>query len=107
MNIIKATFTPQYWALPKDIALIFGYKSPTKLLTSFRAFCDGRPNYFNPTKPYKAEEGTKTLYNIYAFAHYFENRELLDAGSRSIKFDDDLPRLIQAYGLHLLREEVV
>lgn len=41
MNIIKATFTPQYWALLKDIA--------------------------------------------------FENRHLLDAGSRSIKFEDELP----------------
>ncbi|TLQ49310.1 hypothetical protein FEZ33_01375 [Ruoffia tabacinasalis] len=105
MNIIKATFTPQYWALPKDIALIFGYKSPTKLLTSFRAFCDSRPNYFNPTKPYRELEGTDTIYNVYAFAHYFENRQLLDAGTRSLKFENDLPRLVEAYSLHLLKEE--
>lgn len=107
MNIIKATFTPQYWALPKDIALIFGYKSPTKLLTSFRAFCDSRPNFFNPTKPYRDLEGSETVYNIYAFAYYFEHRKLLDAGTRSLKFENDLPRLIEAYSLHLLREEVI
>lgn len=105
MNILKASFIPQYWALPKDIAHIFGYKSPTKLLSEFRSFCKKRPNYFKPVMPYREIDGTDTIYNVYAFAHYFENRKLLDAGSKSIKFEDDLPRLIEAYSLHLLRKE--
>ena len=53
MNIIKTSFMTQYWALPKDIAHIFGYKSPTKLLTSYRAFCRERPNYFNPVMSFR------------------------------------------------------
>lgn len=105
MNIVKVNFTPQYWAFPKDIALIFGYKSPTKLLRAFRGFCDSRPNYFKPTMPYRELEGHDTVYNVFAFAHYFENKKLLDAGTRSLSFDSDLPRLVEAYSLHLLREE--
>lgn len=105
MNIITANFTPQYWAYRKDIINVFGYKNPTELLRRFKEFCEARPNYFNPCTPF-LEEGD-TQYNLYCFAHYYENRGLLDAGTRSLKFKDDLPRLIEAYSLHLLRKEVL
>ena len=35
--------------------------------------------------------------DVYCFAFYFENRGLLDAGSRSIKFQDDVERLKEVY----------
>lgn len=107
MNIIKASFTPQYWAYTRDIALIFGYKNPSGLLKKFRLFCDERPNYFNPATPYIKDNSSDTKYNIFCFAHYFENRGLIDAGTRSLKFENDLPRLIEAYSLHLLKEEIL
>lgn len=107
MKVVTASFTPQYWGYPRDIAHIFGYKSPTLLLREFRQFCDKRPNYFKPAKPYIQEEGSDIRYNIFCFAHYFENKGMLDAGTRSLKFEQDLPRLIEAYSLHLLREEVI
>ena len=38
-----------------------------------------------------------TLYNVICFAFYFENKDLLEAGTRSIKFADELPRLKEVY----------
>lgn len=105
MNIVTAIPITQYWAYPADIAVMFGYKYPTKILASFREFCDSRPNYFNPATPY-LENGEKQ-YNVLCFAHYYEHRKQLDAGSRSVSFQKDLPRLREAYGLHLIERENV
>ena len=98
MKVITARKISQVWAFPKDIAKIFGYKSPTKLLTAFRQFCDERPNFFYPYKPYQETEGVGKIYNVICFAYYFENRQLLDAGTRSLQFEDDLERLKEIYG---------
>lgn len=38
-----------------------------------------------------------TLYDILCFAYYFENKDLLESGTRSITFKQDLPRLREAY----------
>lgn len=105
MKVLTVVKTPQYWAFPKDIARITGYKSPTKLLKSFRDFCEARPNYFKPCKPILVDG--ETQYNIACFLHYYENRTLLDSGTRSLNFKDDLPRLMEAYSFHLLPEEVI
>lgn len=99
MELLTIRETKQIYAFPKDIGLMFGRKAPSRLLTSFRAFCDSRPNYFNPiTKPYVDMAGSGTQYNVLAFAHYYENKDLLDAGSRSINFKADLGRLKEVYG---------
>lgn len=105
MNVIKASFMPVYWAYPNTISIICGYKHPAKILKSFREFCEKRPNYFSPCRPYHTNG--EPQYNVYCFMHYYENRKLLDSGTRSLKFKDDLPRIIEAYGLHLLTEEVM
>lgn len=97
MEIVKVREVTQFWAFPKDIAHIFGYKSPTKLLRAYREFCEVRPNYFKPMLPYREIPGTDTVYNVYCFAHYFENRAMLDAGTRSLNFEKDLPRIRDAY----------
>lgn len=97
MEVLKVREATPLWAFPKDIAKLFGYKSPTKLLTSFRDFCEKRPNYFNPHTPWVVTEGEGKIYNVICFAHYFEHRFLLDAGTRSLSFEDDLDRLEEVY----------
>lgn len=95
LETVKAT---QKYAFRKDIAMMFGYKSPERLLKDFRDFADDNPNYFRPiAKPYVKNNGFDTLYNIYAFAFYFENKDLVDAGSRSISFRKELDRLKEVY----------
>lgn len=98
MELLTIRESKQIYAFPKDIGLLFGRKAPSRLLSSFRTFCDSRPNYFHPVKPYVDMQGSGTQYNVLAFAHYFENRDLLDAGTRSLKFKDDLERLKEVYG---------
>lgn len=69
------------------------------MLRRYRNFCNARPNYFAPRKPYNEHEGSLTVYDVLCFAHYFENRSMLDAGSKSLDFKKDLPRLREAYDL--------
>ncbi|MGX7091217.1 hypothetical protein [Hutsoniella sourekii] len=105
MNIVKVFKSPSYWLYPGDLGDIISRKQPTKILRAFREFCDNNPHYFYPCKPYR-DEG-KTQYNIYCFLHYFENEGLLEAGTRSLSFEEDLPRLMRAYSLHLMPAEEV
>ena len=98
MEILTVRETRQMYAFPKDIGLLFGRKAPSRLLSSFRKFCDSRPNYFHPIRPYVDMEGSGTQYNVLSFGHYFEHRDLLDSGTRSLNFKDDLERLKEVYG---------
>lgn len=97
INITEGGTTQKY-AFHKGIAEIFGYKSPGRMLKDFRDFVDGNPNYFKPIKrPYVKNKGLHTMYSIYAFAFYFENKDLVDAGSRSISFKKELENLKEVY----------
>lgn len=87
----------QKYASRKNIADIFGYKDPTKLLRDFRNFADDNPSYFRPYKPYIKNQGLDTLYNIICFAFYFENKDLVDSGSRSISFKKEKKNLEEVY----------
>ena len=98
MEQIKVRVLHQVWVYQKDIVDIFGYKSPSGLLKKFRDFCDTHPSFFSPHKPYMLHDKSLIQYDVYCFAFYFENRGLLDAGSRSIKFQDDVDRLKEVYG---------
>lgn len=98
MEMLTVKKKTQQWAMAKDIGIIFGYKSPTKLLKRFRDFCDKNPNYFYPYKPYDKQSGMDTNYDIICFGFYYENRDLLDAGSRSLKFNSkEIARLKEVY----------
>lgn len=97
MEILQAKKKTQQFAFTKDIARIFGYKDPVKLLKGFRDYVDDHPAAFNPYKPYVKNQGMDTLYDIVCFAFYFENRDLLDSGTRSITFKQELPRLKEVY----------
>lgn len=97
MNLVAVKTVPQHWARPKEVGRIVGYKDPSKLLKSFREFCEKRPNFFSPHKPFIKNEGMDISYDILCFAFYFENRNLLDAGSRSLNFQKDLIRLKEVY----------
>jgi len=97
MTIIQAVKKSQQLATRKDIAMIFGYKDPTRLLKDFRDYADHHPNAFLPYKPYIKNKGMDSLYDIICFAYYFENRDLLEASTRSISFKEELPRLKEVY----------
>lgn len=45
---------------------------------------------FGGHKPYIKNAGMDTLYNILALAFYIENKDLLEAGTRSIKFREEI-----------------
>ena len=97
MELIQVKAKSQQYAFTKDIGGIFGYKDPVKLLKSFRDYADSHPNAFHPYKPYVKNQGMDTLYSIICFAYYFENRDLLEAGTRSITFNKELHRLREVY----------
>lgn len=98
METVKVKKMTQKYAFSKDIGRIFNYKDPAKLLKGFREYADANPNAFKPYRPYIKNHGMDTLYDIICFAYYFENKDLLDAGTRSISFKHELPRLKEVYG---------
>lgn len=97
MTILQVKTKTQQYAMAKDIGRIFGYKDPTKLLRGFREYADSHPIAFGSYKPYIKNKGLDTLYDIVCFAYYFENKDLLEAGTRSVKFERELPRLKEVY----------
>ncbi|CZR02840.1 hypothetical protein [Trichococcus collinsii] len=97
MVILQTKSKAQQYAFTKDIGRIFGYKDPVKLLKGFRDYADSHPKTFGPYKPYLKNRGMDTLYDIICFAFYFENRDLLEAGTRSVSFPAELPRLKEVY----------
>lgn len=98
MIVLEARKISQQYASRKNIAKIFDYKDPTKLLRGFRDLVDNNPSMFHPYKPYIKNNGLDTLYSIICFAYFFEFKDLLEAGTRSISFKKELPRLKEIYG---------
>lgn len=97
MEFIQAKVKTQQFASRKEVARIFCYKDPSRLLKDFREYADSHPKAFYPHKPYIKNAGMDTLYDIMSFGFYFENKDLLEADTRSISFKDDLPRLREVY----------
>lgn len=97
MHIVTGKVVHQQFAFKKDIGRIFNYKDPTRLLKSFRDYADDNTKAFHPHRPYIKNIGMDTLYNILAFAYFIENKDLLEAGTRSISFKEELPRLKEVY----------
>lgn len=95
MQLVHSEKTTQKYARAGEIADIFGYASPSRLLRRFREFADDNEGYFDPVKPYINNQGLSTMYNIYAFAHFFEDIDLVEAGRGNFK--KDLPRLKEVY----------
>lgn len=97
MQLVTGVTKTQLYAKRSDVAVIFGYKNPNALLKSFREYADEHANVFLPYKPYIKNSGMDTLYNILCFGYYFENKDLLEAGTRSIHFKQQLPNLKEVY----------
>lgn len=97
MELLQAKPKVQQYATPKSIGYIFCRKNPSTLLKNFREYAEKHPKTFYPHKPFIKNNGMDTLYDIMAFAFYFENRDLLESGTRSISFKEELPRLRQVY----------
>jgi len=98
MQLVMGRTKAQQYASRKEIARIFGYKNPSDLLKRFRVFADDNPNYFKPYTPYVKNTGMDTLYCIICFAFFFEYMDLVEAGTRSITFKNELERLKEVYG---------
>lgn len=97
MDLLQAKTKTQQYATPKSIGYIFCRKNPSTLLKNFREYAEKNPKTFYPHKPFIKNNGMDTLYDILCFAYYFENKDLLESGTRSITFKQDLPRLREAY----------
>ena len=82
MQLIESKKVSQAWVYPEQVKEIFNYKDPSKKLKAFREFVESHPHYYIP------------------LAHFWENQSLLEAGSRSIKFDlSEIERIRITYGL--------
>lgn len=87
----------QKFGFKKDVERMMGYKDLWEYLREFVAFADANPKTFYPLTPYIKHDKKTRQYNLLAYAFYHENKDLLDAGTRSIKLADELPRLRAAY----------
>lgn len=97
MQLVEPKPVNQIWAKRKTIAKVFDYKNPSDLLKQFRKYADDHPRVFGKHKAYLKNQGMDTLYNVLAFAFYLENKDLLEAGTRSLRFNDELDRLKEVY----------
>lgn len=88
MELVTGTRVSQKYASRKDIATIFGYKNPNALLKTFRETADKHPRLYRPYRPYIKNNGMDNLYNIVCFDFYLSNKDLIEAGTRSMKLAD-------------------
>ena len=95
MQLVQTTKVTTKYVQAKGIAEIFSYKHPSRLLQRFKTFADENEGYFHPVKPYIKNQGISTMYNIYAFAHFFEDMDLVEIGRGDFK--EDLKRLKEVY----------
>ncbi|MCW6663911.1 hypothetical protein NHG23_08450 [Aerococcaceae bacterium NML190073] len=112
LNFLKIHHSVPLVGYPKDCGDLVSKseRSMTDILKRFRAFVKKRPNYFRKLalQPVIEDDGAKTQYNLICFYHYYCNRKLLDAGSRSIKLEDELEGLILQFSIasqRLIKEE--
>lgn len=107
MEIVKVRSINPVYAYPKDLKAIVQKTNISNLLRDFRNFVDSHPNYFFPYRGYHKDQGRDTVYDIYPFLHYYENEHLLEAGSRSIDFKSDLPRIKEMIEIQTTELEVL
>lgn len=90
MEIITIKPVSQQWLTASDVGKLIGRKktSTNTFLKSFKDFVDDRPNFFKGVKPIAKHDGSTALYNYWAINCYLENKDLLDARSRSISFKE-------------------
>lgn len=101
MQLIESKKVSQAWVYPEQIKEIFNYKDPSKKLKAFREFVQAHPNYYKWFKQCWLGKSIKDFqYAFIPLAHFWENQSLLEAGSRSIKFDlSEIERIRITYGL--------
>lgn len=92
MNAIKVKTITPWVIMPKDFKRMINRKNISALLKDFRDFVDRNPNYYYPFQGY-IKWNNESQYEIFPLIHYYMNKHLLDANTRSIKFKDDLKRV--------------
>ncbi|WP_314180781.1 hypothetical protein [Abiotrophia defectiva] len=92
---------PSTWGTRGNVAHIMNYKNPNERLERFRKFVDDNPDFFKWFKKPYQWNGKGYEYMLVPVIFYWENRDLLDSGSRSVpEFDlEEVERIRIAYGL--------
>lgn len=93
MEVVTSVNFMPIAAYPKQLGEMIGRKSLTKELQDYRKFIEKNPSHFGKWIPVYEIEGSDRLYDVVCFLHWMGHKDLLKAGSRSVKFKDDLPRI--------------
>ncbi|WP_419986205.1 hypothetical protein [Aerococcus viridans] len=88
---VRAMHSPYVYA--KDIKVLINQKNVSNFLRDFREFVDENPSYFSPYRGYHKRSGKDSLYDVIPILWFNENKEFATAGSRTVTFKQDLPRL--------------
>lgn len=87
----------QYYTMANICRFIGKSRSATnKVVAEFVDFSGNHENFFKPCTPVLRNKKTNPVYNIYCFMYYLENRDLIKAGAKGLKFSAELARLKEA-----------
>lgn len=95
MEIVVPIEINQMRLYKRHIAKLTGQARGGPLAKEFTNFVKSRPSYFGKWKPLIEGDGLDPQYDLVCFIHWYDNRALLNAGSRHISFERDLPRIIE------------
>ena len=93
MEIVKVREIHGIYVYAREVKVLIGLKNVSKFLQDFRNFVDENPNYFSPYRGYHHAKGKDTKYDVLPIIWYHENKSFANAGSRTVTFKQDLPRL--------------
>lgn len=105
MEIVKVRAMHSPYVYAKDIKVLINQKNVSNFLRDFREFVDENPNYFSPYRGYHKRTGKDSLYDVLPIIWYHENKSFANAGSRTVSFKQDLPRLKELVEIHTYKVE--
>lgn len=94
-------------ARKKDLEALLNYSNLSAILKSFRKFVDENPKYYYPYEGYYKISGKDFVYDILPVYHYKRYQHLLDAGTRSITFKNEVPRLKELMELNTKEKAII
>lgn len=100
MEVVKVRAMHSPYVYAKDIKVLINQKNVSNFLRDFREFVDENPSYFSPYRGYHKRTGKDALYDVIPILWFNENKEFATAGSRTVTFKQDLPRLKELVEIH-------
>lgn len=100
MEIVKVRAMHSPYVYAKDIKVLINQKNVSNFLRDFREFVDENPTYFSPYRGYHKTDSKDALYDVLPIIWYHENKSFANAGSRTVTFKQDLPRLKELVEIH-------